>query len=215
MACWLSVCTLGRGEISLIYSIYLSVVSHKIQSLEFIAETRILSEMKIENNGKKYFLWGEKSTTILFFCLFLLRTARRCQQIEDTKLIFIMNFSVPDFFKFASRMPQFAQIFSLNFQKFPGVGERRRGGGGGGAYPWTYLEISFFFFISNSRLWKLSEQICPLVHMACWLSVCTLGRGEIGLIYSIYLSVVSHKTVWADLSFGIYGMLTQCLYWVR
>ena len=35
-------------------------------------------------------------------------------QIEGTKLIFIMNFSVLDFFKFASRMPQI------------------RGGGGGG-----------------------------------------------------------------------------------
>ena len=31
-------------------------------------------------------------------------------QIEVRKLIFIMNFSVLDFFKFASRMPQTAQI---------------------------------------------------------------------------------------------------------
>ena len=31
-------------------------------------------------------------------------------QIEGTKLIFIMNFSVLHFFKFASRMPQIAQI---------------------------------------------------------------------------------------------------------
>ena len=31
-------------------------------------------------------------------------------QIEGTKLIFITNFSVLDFFKFASRMPQIAQI---------------------------------------------------------------------------------------------------------
>ena len=30
-------------------------------------------------------------------------------QIEGTKLIFIMNFSVLDFFKFASRIPQIAQ----------------------------------------------------------------------------------------------------------
>ena len=45
-------------------------------------------------------------------------------QIEGTKLIFVMNFSVLDFFKFASRMPQFAQV-NLNLQKFPS------GGGGG------------------------------------------------------------------------------------
>ena len=31
-------------------------------------------------------------------------------QIEGTKLIFVMNFSVLDFFKFVSRMPQIAQI---------------------------------------------------------------------------------------------------------
>ena len=39
-------------------------------------------------------------------------------QIEGRKLIFIMNFSVLDFFKFTSRMPQIAQIFSLDFQNF-------------------------------------------------------------------------------------------------
>ena len=31
-------------------------------------------------------------------------------QIEGTKIIFIVNFSVLDFFKFASRMPHIAQI---------------------------------------------------------------------------------------------------------
>ena len=41
-------------------------------------------------------------------------------QVEGTKLIFIMNISVLDFFKFASRMPQIAQIFSLDFQNFRG-----------------------------------------------------------------------------------------------
>ena len=43
-------------------------------------------------------------------------------QIEGTKLIFVMNFSVLDFFKFASRMPQFAQIFVSTFKIFPGGG---------------------------------------------------------------------------------------------
>ena len=41
-------------------------------------------------------------------------------QIEGTKLIFIMNFSVLDFLKFASRMPQIAQIkFVSTFKIFP------------------------------------------------------------------------------------------------
>ena len=40
-------------------------------------------------------------------------------QIEGTKLIFIMNFNVLDFFKFASRMPQIAQL-NLDLQNFPG-----------------------------------------------------------------------------------------------
>ena len=39
-------------------------------------------------------------------------------QIEVRKLIFIMNFSVLDFFKFASRMPQTAQILVSTFKIF-------------------------------------------------------------------------------------------------
>ena len=41
-------------------------------------------------------------------------------QIEGTKLIFIMNFSVLYFFKFAPRMPQIAQILVLTFKIFQG-----------------------------------------------------------------------------------------------
>ena len=41
-------------------------------------------------------------------------------QIEGRKLIFIMNFSVLDFFKFASRMPQIAQILVSTFKVFQG-----------------------------------------------------------------------------------------------
>ena len=58
-------------------------------------------------------------------------------QIEGTKVIFIMNFSVLDFFKFASRMLHIAQILVLTFKIFRG----RRGA----AYSWTLVEISFFF----------------------------------------------------------------------
>ena len=39
-------------------------------------------------------------------------------QIEGTKLIIIINISVLDFFKFASRMPQIAQIFVSTFKIF-------------------------------------------------------------------------------------------------
>ena len=41
-------------------------------------------------------------------------------QIEVRKLRFIMNFSVLDFFKFASRMPQTAQILVSTFKIFRG-----------------------------------------------------------------------------------------------
>ena len=41
-------------------------------------------------------------------------------QIEGRKLIFVMNFSVLDFFKFASRMPQIAQILVSTFKIFQG-----------------------------------------------------------------------------------------------
>ena len=41
-------------------------------------------------------------------------------QIEGRKLIFIMNFSVVDFFKFASRMSEIAQTLVSTFKIFPG-----------------------------------------------------------------------------------------------
>ena len=49
-------------------------------------------------------------------------------QIEGIKLILVMNFSVLHFFKFASRMPQIAQILVSTFKIFQGGA----GGGGGG-----------------------------------------------------------------------------------
>ena len=66
-------------------------------------------------------------------------------QIESTKLIFVMNFSVLHFFKFASRMPQIAQIFVLTFKIFRGRGEGVGGGGGGMPSDPPPLEISPFF----------------------------------------------------------------------
>ena len=54
-------------------------------------------------------------------------------QIEGTKLIFIMNFGVLDFFKFAPRMPQIAQILVSTFNIFRG------------SMPLDPTEISCFF----------------------------------------------------------------------
>ena len=95
----------------------------------FVAETRILAEMKIENRGKKYFPLEKKSISILFFPM-KIKMIDLWMQIEGRKLIFIMNFSVLDFFEFASRMPQTAQILVSTFKIFPGEG-------GGGACPRT------------------------------------------------------------------------------
>ena len=47
------------------------------QSLEFVAETRILAEMKIKNRGKKFFPQKNKLTSILFF---FLKTVCRCSR---------------------------------------------------------------------------------------------------------------------------------------
>ena len=58
-------------------------------------------------------------------------------QSEGTELIFFMNFSVLDLLKFASRMPQIAQVKLVStFKIFPG---------GGDPGPLPPLEISSFF----------------------------------------------------------------------
>ena len=75
-------------------------------------------------------------------------------QIEGTKLIFVINISVVDFFKFASRMPHIAQILVSTFKIFRG-----------GACPRTPLEMSSFFSLSNSRLWVY---FCVHVWLIVW-----------------------------------------------
>ena len=57
---------------------------------------------------EKVFSMGKKSTGIPFSMKIKMMDLR--MQIEGTKQIFIMNFSVLDFFKFASRLPQIAQV---------------------------------------------------------------------------------------------------------
>ena len=81
-------------------------------------ETRILAEMKIENRGK-IFSVGKKSDKYTFFPM-KIKMIDLWMQIKVRKLIFIMNFSVLDFFKVASRMPQTAQILVSTFKIFPG-----------------------------------------------------------------------------------------------
>ena len=63
-------------------------------------------------------------------------------QIEGTKLIFIMNNSVADFFKFASRMHQLAQILVSTFKFFLW----------GRGVPPDLPKKFLFFSMSSSRL---------------------------------------------------------------
>ena len=107
------------------------------QSLEFVEETRILAEMKIKNRGKIYFPWN-KNRQAYFFSM---KNKMMDLQVESTKLIFAMNFSVLHFLKFTSRMLQIAQILVSTFKIFPGEE----------ACPQAHLKFPPFF-ISNSRL---------------------------------------------------------------
>ena len=63
-------------------------------------------------------------------------------QIEGTKLTFIMNFGVLDFFKFAPKMPQIAQILASTYKIFQGI------------MPPDPLEISSFFLQQCQALSK-------------------------------------------------------------
>ena len=81
-------------------------------------------------------------------------------QIEVRKLIFITNFSVLDFFKFASRMPQTAQILVSTFKIFCGS-----------TPPDPPRYFLFFFFFSNSQ--DLSTRIPILLNFDTeWLCFC-------------------------------------------
>ena len=109
------------------------------KSQEFVAEMRILTEMKIENRRTKYFPWQIKSTSRFFSMK--IKMMDQWMQIEGTKLIFIKNFSVLDFFKFDSRMPQTALILVSTFKLFRGS-----------MPPDPHRNFLFFFFFCNSRL---------------------------------------------------------------
>ena len=91
-----------------------------------------------QKSWKNIFPW-KKIDKYTFFSM-KIKMMDLWMQIEGTKLIFIMNFCVLDFFKFTTRMLQLAQILVSTF-KFSRA-----------AYPRTLLENSSFFFISNFRL---------------------------------------------------------------
>ena len=89
-------------------------------------------------------------------------------QIEGRKLIFIMNFSVLDFSKFASRMPHIAQILVSTFRFSRG------------ACPRAPIDISsfffFFFFFSNFRL-------CITAHVFVLLDFCVSVFPDLLVLY--------------------------------
>ena len=62
---------------------------------------------------------GEKNRQAYFFSM-KIQMMDLWMQIEGKKLVFIMNFSMLDFFKFASRMPRIAQRLVSTFKNFPG-----------------------------------------------------------------------------------------------
>ena len=99
-----------------------------------------------------------------------------------------MNFSVLHFFKFASRIPQIAQILVLTFKIFgmaeEGGGGRKWGGGKGvgggggkgvggegGAYPRTTLEISFLFSLAIPGSNRNISYSCQSVKCVCTMKV--------------------------------------------
>ena len=89
---------------------------------------------------KRIFSVGKKSISILFFPV-KIKMIGLWMLIEVWKLIFVINFSVLDFFKFTSRMPQTAQILVSTFKIFSG--EHAPGP------PYIFPLILFFF--SNSQ----------------------------------------------------------------
>ena len=122
-------------------SIYSSLGLHEfcifnmyIQSLESSQKRRFSRKWK-SKIVEKYFFRG-KNWQAYFFPM-KIKMMDLWMQIEGTKLIFVMNFSVLDFFKFASRMPQIAQILVSTFKIFQE---------GGRACPWTlpWNVLSFF-----------------------------------------------------------------------
>ena len=92
---------------------------------------------------KKIFCWKKKIDKHTFFPV-KIKVIDLWMQIEVRKLIFFMNFSLLDFFKFASRMPQTAQIFVWTFKIFRGS-----------MPPDPPRYFLFFFPLAILRIWVL------------------------------------------------------------
>ena len=146
--------------------------------------------MKIENCGKNIFR-GEKSQQAYCFSM-KIQMMDLWMQIEGTKLIFITNFSVLDFF----RMPRIAQILIWTFQIFR-----------------TPIEISsLFFFISNCRHSK--EQWITLRWMVLMLAFWYYQHFAI-LFVSVegFLCLEAFLSVWAACKFMSLFMLCWTFNW--
>ena len=117
--------------------IWLVQSTYNTQSLEFVVEMRILTEMKIENRGKINVPVGKKINRHTFFLWKFRWWICECKlKVQNWYLSWILVCYI--FFKFASRMPQIAQILISTFNIFPGgegVGGQVGGGGweGGGS----------------------------------------------------------------------------------
>ena len=136
-------------------------------------------------------------------------------QIEGIKLIFIMSISVLDFFKFASRMPQIAQILVSTFKIFRE------------SIPPDPLEISSFFpwAIPGSDLFCLQSVFRLLYRHVYLLSPCSFNSWDVCDCMCSYLLgctlQATDPAVWAvwpwvyfpsHLSFGSQSVSWQSLW---
>ena len=153
-----------------------------IQSLEFVAETRILAEIKIKNRGK-YILPGKKYRHAYLFFSMKIKMMVLWMQIEGTKLMFVMNVSVLHFFKFASRMAQIAQILVSTPKIFP----EERGGGEGGEHAPGPRKIFTLLFIA------IPGSVYPVIPCGtgqgsfCWASLLKIAPTTTTLSKNIFL----------------------------
>ena len=139
------------------------------------SRTREFSRNWKSKSLKKLISVGKISASILFVSR-KIKMIDLWMQIEDRKLIFIMNFSVLHFFKFASRMPQIAQILVSTYKIF----------GGEGMPPDPPRNFPFFS-ISNSSLWAVqpdqhttNELFRPPLPTECRVGGCWGMAGEGG-----------------------------------
>ena len=139
-------------------------------------------------------------------------------QIEGTKLIFIMNISVIYFIKFASRMPQIAQILVSTFKIFRGSMPPDP--------PRNFLFFFFFFFFSNSMLWLFQEitvsVYCHLRQFSCIIiinarliniSMIETNSYRIPLDYDLWCRVVGSLLLFWGVGLLFWGVGLLNFFW--